>query len=104
MSQEIVTHHGYEFIVDTMDWGNNRSTADKAGDMLKDKLSELSPAQTMFLHAALKAVADDTADNLQSACAETWSSIGMDCALAAMKADEWASIPDTGHNCDLAAH
>lgn len=102
MSNEIVKHHGFDFILDTMDW-TDRATADKAGRYLEDALRELDEPQTRALHNAMRRSQDGQGTDEDNERINEWSDIGNRCALRAMEEDNWVSIPDTGHNCDLAA-
>lgn len=92
-----VTHHGFEFGIDTADWAD-ATDAGRAADKMEDWLLNHDAEQTATLHAALKSFVEDgeTSEAFQAA-----SDAGNRIVLEVTK--DWDYEPDTGHNCDLVA-
>lgn len=102
MSNMIVSHHGFDFGIDTADWGNNESTAAKAADRLETWLRSLNPEQAAVLHADMKAFVAGDFD--EPTTMMRWATqAGSTARAQAMAEDNWLSSPDSGHNCDLYA-
>lgn len=93
----IITHHGYDFGIDTADWGRNETSAEKAAGKLEDWLLALDPVHTAALHRALEREDSD------SPLAEAAFAAGNQATLDVWREESWVSHPSTGHNCDLYA-
>ncbi len=58
----VITHHGHDFGIDTMDWGQNDSAARDAGSLLEAELMKLGPLPTKTLSDALAATQGGRSD------------------------------------------
>ena len=92
----IVTIHGQSFGIDTADWSNETS-AEKAAGKLEDWLLSLTEQQAADLWSQL------TDGAFEAPMAQAAIDAGNRCALEVFKEEDWASIPGTGHNCDVYA-
>lgn len=97
----IITHHGFDFGIDTADWGKHSDGAEQAGNILENWLLEFGPSETAELHDALKHLVDG--EDYNEALVEEADRAGSDAALYVFRHNEWAEIPQDGHNCNLVA-
>lgn len=93
----IYTVHGFEFLLDTSDW-SSKEGREIAEDVMKARLSELTPEQAAELHAELRKFDDGDSFSLPPLARE----ISREAFRAGTRG--WVCVPDSGHNTEIGAY
>jgi len=97
MSEEIITVHSLEFIIDTMDWSDHRA-AEVASNAMEMAIRNLSASDAARVWVALKnQMEDESADQDALAMVDRIQSAAFNEAV-----EGWADHPELGHNCSIA--
>lgn len=97
MSTMFVVVHGFEFGINSEDWGKEERAAEHAAEHLVEQLCKLTAEQCAKLHADLKAyVRGKTLD---------YPALAQELGAAAFRAATtgWTRIPTYGHNIYVTA-
>lgn len=95
----IVTAHGFDFALDTMDW-SDQSARDQAESLLENYIQEWTPEFAKTSHSLMTAAVNGDVEWHHPQLAMIESRCG---SIALEVTKDWARHPSTGHNCSISA-